>query len=81
MLNFWLVDFFADQSQMSFARYELYQPSNYISFKYKVGIIITIFFIIYYLLNLIYFLNNSFKKLSMADNNLYFRVMFVLSFF
>ena len=81
MLNFWLVDFFADQSQMSFARYELYQPSNYISFKYKVGIIITVIFIIYYLLNLIYFLNNSFKKLSMVDNNLYFRVMFVLSFF
>ena len=81
MLNFWLVDFFADQSQMSFARYELHQPSSYITFKFKVGIIITVIFIIYYLLNLIFFLRSSFKKFNFKDNDLYFKIFFVLSLF
>jgi hypothetical protein len=66
---------------MSFARYELYQPTNYITFKFKVGIIATIIFIFYYLFNLLFFLSNSFKTFTLKDNILYFKIFFVLSFF
>lgn len=81
MLNFWIIDFFADQAQMSFAKPELNHPENYIIFKFRVGIITTSMFFVYYFINLFFFLKYEFKSFNYKNNFFYFRVFFVFSFF
>jgi hypothetical protein len=81
MWNFWVIDFFADQSQAAFLRPHLNSPNNYIVFKYRVGIVFTLIFIFYYLSHLIFFLSYELKKLSHKNNLFFLRLFFVLSFF
>ena len=81
MLNFWIIDFFADQSQMSFAKPELNHPENYIIFKFRLGILITSVFFLYYLSNLFFFFKYELNKFNYKNNFFYFRLFFVLSFF
>lgn len=81
MLNFWIIDFFADQAQMSFAKPQLNHSENYIIFKFRVGIIVTSTFFLYYFINLFFFLKYEIKNFNFKNNYFYFRLFFVFSFF
>lgn len=81
MWNYWAVDFFADQSQNAFLKAQLNFPESYIIFKFRIGVVISMIFMIYYLTNLFYFFKNEIKNFDFINNKKIFRIIFVFSFF